>query len=79
MSGQWTLGQLDAGDLGSVVTVTDGGATYTGTLKGAHHSLGLSGKPQTLVILKAKGWQHVKTYPSETPVSVTSPAVNDSP
>ena len=69
------LGSLSANDLGATLTFTDGGATYSGMLKGVQHDSSLSGALKTLVVLSSDDWRHIKSYPSSTPCVVTPVAI----
>jgi hypothetical protein len=64
-----TLGALDASDLGSTVTIRDGGSTHAGVLKQIQHSI--LGSPKSMVVLANEDWRHIKTYDSDTTVEVT--------
>lgn len=72
MSGR--LGDLTAADIGSEVEFISGGATYRATLVTVQHEHGFRGDPRTMVGLKSGEWRHTKTYPAETPCSVTPTA-----
>ena len=61
--GDRAVGNLMADDLGKVVTVVKGGATYTGTLRRVQHSdYGSGGR--TMLSLVSGDWHLVEHWPS---------------
>lgn len=79
MSTPETVGDLAAENLGSVVSVTDGGSRHAGELVNVEHSVSLSDTPRSMITLRAGEWRHIKGYPSDTPIEITPPGEEHTP
>lgn len=71
MSGT-TVGDLSGNHIGAVVTIRDGGATYTGSLRFVHHDKAMfASTPQKVFLGIDNGdWKHTGHYPTDTPIDV---------
>jgi hypothetical protein len=70
------LGSLTADDLGAVVTVMDGGATYVGNLVSVQHQLNLRDEATTFWHMKSGSWSAMKTMLATIVIDV-EPLVDD--